>query len=321
VNSNPYKSAVEHIEFDEAFDEKIISLITDAAKRKKTIPPFQIPKSSWRYIAAAAGIILLFIAVPLIRGPQNTNETTAAAVMTAAGCETTTAAVMTAAGCETTVKSDTTQNDAIALITQPSDVYEPGTVIENGTVYVSSTADRLKPYSMNELVNVADNIFTGLCVYSGPIFQNDTLYTISEVQITEVLKGSLQAGDIVSVLEMGGRTTIGELRNETSEEIKDFDHYDDSISTDTKFVEGIDGFYPLKVDDKVLLFTGDTSGFLANFTEPLYYPYGDYEGKMYLRKDNVYARNTPSNTDVIVFDDKSVIVSLDELNLLIAASM
>jgi hypothetical protein len=125
VNSNPYKSAVEHLQFDEAFDEQTIALMLAATQRKKPARPFQIPISSWRYIAAATVVLLLFIAVPLIRGPQNTNETTAAAAMTAAGYETTAAAAMTESGYETT-----------ALNTQSTDVYSPGTVIEDGTMYV-----------------------------------------------------------------------------------------------------------------------------------------------------------------------------------------
>ena len=127
-------------------------------------------------------------------------------------------------------------------------------------------------------------------------------------------------GDIVPVVEMGGRTTVGEYRKETTVIVKDFDHYDDSIPADTNYVEGMDGFFPLKVDDNVLLFAGDTSGFLNDFTGPLYDTYGDYEGKMYFRNENVYARNTPSNTDQITFDDKSSSISLDELKLLIEDS-
>lgn len=307
MNNNPYKSAVEHLKFDEAFDEQTIALMLAAAQKKKTIRPFRIPRSSWRYIAAAAVIILLFIAVPLIRGPQNTNETTVAAAMTAAGYE-------------TTAQSDVTSNETTALTTLSTDVYSPGTVIEDGTMYVSSTTSRMTPRSMNELVNVADNIFTGLCVSSEPVFQNDFLYTLSEVQVTAVFKGAFQVGDIVPVVEMGGRTTVGEYRKETTVIVKDFDHYDDSIPADTNYVEGMDGFFPLKVDDNVLLFAGDTSGFLNDFTGPLYDTYGDYEGKMYFRNENVYARNTPSNTDQITFDDKSSSISLDELKLLIEDS-
>lgn len=313
MNNNPYKSAVEHLKFDEAFDEQTIALMLAAAQKKKTIRPFRIPRSSWRYIAAAAVIALLFIAVPLIRGPQNTNETTVAAAMTAAGYETT-------AQSETMAQSDVTSNETTALTTLSTDVYSPGTVIEDGTMYVSSTTSRMTPRSMNELVNVADNIFTGLCVSSEPVFQNDFLYTLSEVQVTAVFKGAFQVGDIVPVVEMGGRTTVGEYRKETTVIVKDFDHYDDSIPADTNYVEGMDGFFPLKVDDNVLLFAGDTSGFLNDFTGPLYDTYGDYEGKMYFRNENVYARNTPSNTDQITFDDKSSSISLDELKLLIEDS-
>jgi len=313
VNSNPYKSAVEHLRFDEAFDEQTIDLMLDAAQKKKTIRPFRIPVGSWRYIAAAAVIALLFIAVPLIRGPQNTNETTIAAAMTAAGYETT-------AQAETIAQSEATSNETTAMPTQSADVYSPGIVVEDGTMYVSSTTSRITPRSMNELVDVAENIFTGLCVSSEPVFQNDFLYTLSKVQVTAVFKGAFQVGDIVPVIEMGGRTTIGEYRKETTVEIKDFDHYDDSIPADTKFVEGMDGYYPLKVDDNVLLFAADESGFLNNFTGPLYSLYGDYEGKMYFKNENVYARNTPSNTDKITFDEKSLSISLDDLKSLIDAS-
>ena len=107
MNNNPYKSAVEHLKFNQAFDEQTIALMIAAAQRKKTNRPFRIPIGSWRYIAAAAGIAILFIAIPLLKGPQNTNETTVAAAMTAAGYETTVFTEETS--CETIVHEPTMQ--------------------------------------------------------------------------------------------------------------------------------------------------------------------------------------------------------------------
>ena len=310
MNENPYKKAMEYVDFDTKFEEQTISLMVGAAQKKKSIRQVRLPVGAWRYIAAAAAIALFFAAVPFIRGLQNTTETAGVTVPM----------VMTAAGDEMTSQSEAISNETIAMTTLSADVYSPGTVTEDGTMYVSSTTSRMIPRSMNELVNVADNIFSGLCVSSEPVFQNDFLYTLSKVQVTAVFKGAFQVGDIVPVIEMGGRTTIGEYRKETTVEIKDFDHYDDSIPADTKLVEGMDGFFPLKVEDNVLLFAADASGFLNNFTGPLYSIYGDYEGKMYFRNENVYARNTPSNTDKITFDDISASISLDELRLLIEDS-
>ena len=111
-----------------------------------------------------------------------------------------------------------------------------------------------------------EDVFTGICISSQPVFQNNTLYTLSKLKLTEVFKGNLSVGDTISVVELGGRITYEEC-NITK---KSFEVVDDSIPDDYNVVVGTDGFFPLEKDDEVLLFVGDTSGFLKDFNEPLF---------------------------------------------------
>jgi hypothetical protein len=188
---------------------------------------------------------------------------------------------------------------------------------DTNTVYSWSESDRIKFYpDLRSLSENAQFIFTGTCISSDPIFQNETLYTLSKVKISKGYKGNLKDGDIVSIIEMGGRTTIGEYSKNCIKDEKTFDTGEKLYPDDTKLVMGIDEYYPLSKDEEVLLFAGDTSGFLKDFAEPLYDIIGGYDGKFLLQKDGSYAKPKPSASDEHEFEDETFIITLDELSLI-----
>ena len=88
------------------------------------------------------------------------------------------------------------------------------------------------------------------------------------------------------------------------------------LPDDYKLVYGLDGYFAMKEGDEVLLFTGDTSGFLKNVSEPLYGIIGDYDGKFLLQADGSYARPAPSQTDKPVFNERSPRTTIEELILM-----
>ena len=191
-------------------------------------------------------------------------------------------------------------------------------VDEGDTLYIPSMSNlsRESPtYStISELKAYAHFVFTGTCISSKPVFQNDTLYTLSTVKVTQVIKGPFAAGDTVSIVEMGGRTIYGEYAKNCTIEKKAFDTGTaERLPDDYKLVYGIDGYFALKEGDKVLCFAGDASGFLKNVSEPLYGIIGDYDGKFLLQEDGSYAKPVPSKTDKFIFNEKLSKITIKDL--------
>ena len=63
----------------------------------------------------------------------------------------------------------------------------------------------------------------------------------------------------------------------------------------------------MKEGEQVLLFLGDTTGFLKEIDGTLYGIIGDYDGKLYLQNDGTYKRPSPSETDEYVFEAGNLI--------------
>ena len=169
------------------------------------------------------------------------------------------------------------------------------------TLYSHWKTTRVKVYrSIDELAQASAVIVAGECIFAKPVYQMDNIYTLSEIRITDVYKGNVTAGDTIQVVEMGGRDTYGEYSKHCFTDEKDFETltYPDNY----KVVCGIDGFWPMKEGEQVLLFLGDTTGFLKEIDGTLYDIIGDYDGKLYLQSDGTYRRPSPSETDEYVFD-------------------
>ena len=216
-------------------------------------------------------------------------------------------------------------SDASANITgqqgpTASNDFSPGIVVENNTVYVSDSVSKSAEYKTTEdLVSASEFIFAGTCVSSTAFFQNDNLYTVSEVEVSKVYRGDLSKGSVVSVVEIGGRTTYGEYVQNCSIVKKDFESSEDLIPDSYNYVCGIDGYFPMNIGADVLLFTGDASGFLAGYEKPLYSAYGEYDGKLYKNGEGSYMKPNPSNKDEISFDNdtQQIMVTDGELDKMV----
>ena len=119
-------------------------------------------------------------------------------------------------------------------------------VSEGDVLYISNSLDRLKAYSsFAELSSDSANILSGLCISSTPVFQNNVLYTLSEIQVSEVYKGDVSVGDTITIVEMGGRTTYEEYVKGSNLTEKSFLQGDEQIQDDQEIVIGDDGYFPL----------------------------------------------------------------------------
>ncbi len=165
--------------------------------------------------------------------------------------------------------------------------------------------------SIAELDAEAVFVATGECISVEAVFQNDMLYTVSQVRVDQVLKGDVSQGDIVLFGEYGGRVTNGEYTEGTHIDKKPFADDAPTMPDDQQVNIGIDGFYPFQQSEQALIFATDISGFLEDVDAPLYGFVGGYYGKLLLRDDGSYAR-PPSETDKDIYKD-SFVIALDEL--------
>lgn len=185
---------------------------------------------------------------------------------------------------------------------------------DNNTRFFSNIVEKVRTFdTLESLGKYSDFIFTGTCTSANPIFQNDTLYTLSQIKVDQVFKGDINSGDVVSIVEMGGRTTFGEYEKGCNIEPKAFEVGHERLPTDYNIVSGMEGFYPLKAGQNVLLFTGDSSGFLNDVKEPLYDIVGAFDGKLFKQEDGSYKRPKPSRTDTLEFGDNYLTCTSDEL--------
>ncbi len=190
------------------------------------------------------------------------------------------------------------------------------TETDSDTLYSYWKTSRAKVYrSIDELAKASAVIVAGECVSARPVYQMDNIYTLSEIRISDVYKGNVAAGETIQVVEMGGRDTYGEYSRHCFTDEKDFtkltypDHF--------KVVCGADGFWPMKEGEQVLLFLGDTTGFLKEADGTLYDIIGDYDGKLYLQSGGTYTRPSPSETDEYVFEAGNLTADTETLKKLI----
>lgn len=186
---------------------------------------------------------------------------------------------------------------------------------EDDVTYISNFADKSRTLdTFDKLNGVAEYVVTGVCVSSGPVFQNDTLYTISEVKLDSVYRGgNLAAGDTILIVEMGGRTTHGEYVKNCHIEKKAFETVE-PVPSDYKIVMGTDGYFPLKEGEQVLLFLTDATGFLESIKGPVFSIWGTYDGKLFLQPDGVtYAFPLPSDNGKLKFGEGKLKITVDEL--------
>ncbi len=185
---------------------------------------------------------------------------------------------------------------------------------ENEIRYISNSTDKLVYDSLDELNKDADFVVTGACISSKPVFQNNIVYTLSEFKIGSIFRGDkLTEGDTILIIEMGGRTTYGEYNKNCPSEKKAFET-GDPMPSDYQMVTGIDGFFPLKEGEQVLLFLADSTGFIKSNEQQMFGIWGAYDGKLFLQPDGVtYARPLPSKNDQLIFGEGTFKITVDEL--------
>ena len=191
-------------------------------------------------------------------------------------------------------------------------------VDKDNTRYFSWHTDRFRSFqSLDELSANAPLIISGECIEATTVYKLNNIYTLSQVKVKDVYKGNVSSGDIIWVVECGGRTYFGDYDKNCMVDEKEFENKEDRLPADFQIVIGLDGYYPLKCGEEVLLFLGDTSGFLPDFNNPLYDVIGDTDGKLYVQENGSYKKASPSSTDEYIFDDNNLTITVEELKTIV----
>ena len=190
---------------------------------------------------------------------------------------------------------------------------------EDGRIIRSGQFDRAVTWdTAPELNGEADFVVTGECLSTRVFYQDQVLYTDSEVRVKESFAGALVPGTIIHVVEMGGMTTQGEYKKECGIEEKDFEKGGEPIADDTPLLMGWDGYFPIEKGQSLLLFLGkDVGGFYREFAETPYYIVGGYDGKLLQQGSaETYARPLPwegGKSARAAFSEQSLRITLDEI--------
>lgn len=192
---------------------------------------------------------------------------------------------------------------------------------DNNTRYLINHTDRIKYFTNSgELSEAAEVIIAGKCIEANAVYKLNKLFTLSKVEVTAVYKGDIAVGDIIAVVEDGGRTSFGEYDKNCNVDEKAFETGGERLPNDYKVVVGMDGFYPMSAGEEVLLFLGDTTGFLPDVSGTLYDVVGATDGKLYKQDEGVYRKASPSDTDHYVFAKENLTILTDELSKIVSSN-
>jgi len=147
--------------------------------------------------------------------------------------------------------------------------------------YVSATAIGVREYnSVDELYQDAALVITGKVIAQENYYHLDNIYHFAWVKVDSVRKGSIQAGDTILVSQRGGYATYREWTEGTHFEPKESDGTP-TIDMDQIMAMGHNGYYPITLDDEVLLFLKETDNPYEKEKGEIYGPLSGYCGVFY----------------------------------------
>ena len=166
-------------------------------------------------------------------------------------------------------------------------------------MYMYEQGDYTAGYdSVAELQKDAYGIVTGTVLSAKPIFRSNILHTLSEVSVETVYGGPFTKSDVIYIEEHGGQVTMAdyikgtELENEAVEEI-------DTDTEKTSVVVGIDGYYPMPLGRRVLLFLQDSGLKTEETDQKIYSCLGGYKGIFYQQSDKyTYVNPKPDESGI-----------------------
>lgn len=188
--------------------------------------------------------------------------------------------------------------------------------LDDETETIQAHLDKIKYLNTEDALVYYENLevmVTGKCISVQTVFQNSTMYTVSTIQVSQVYKGDISSNEIISIVEMGGKTTHKEYIDGCNIPKKSFVTESELIDDNTPVVLNFDGFYAMQENDEILLFLADSTGFIKSLEGKLYSVVGDFDGKLYKQEENIYSR--PIYTDYLVSRLQYTTLTIDVNNL------
>lgn len=170
---------------------------------------------------------------------------------------------------------ETTVEDMTESVSDP----ESSASIER--VYVSGTADGYTEFeNLDLLIQSSVMIVRAEVVFQEAYYYPSSLHTLSQVKITKVYKGDVEAGTTVNVSQPGGYVTYEEWVEGTGFEPKESDGKS-TCEPNTPMAYGINGYYPVELGDDVLLFLQDPNNPMESKYGEIFSPLGGHDGVYY----------------------------------------
>jgi hypothetical protein len=154
-------------------------------------------------------------------------------------------------------------------------------------VYVSGIADGYTDFeNLDVLIQSSVMIVRAEVVSQEAYYYPSSLHTLSQVKITKVYKGDVEAGTTVNVSQPGGYVTYEEWVEGTGFEPKESDGKS-TCEPNTPMAFGINDYYPVEIGDDVLLFLQDPNNPLESKYGEIFSPLGGRDGVYYACNDGL----------------------------------
>lgn len=160
--------------------------------------------------------------------------------------------------------------------------------------------------TLNEINNDSELVVMGTIIENEYIEYDDLIFTLSKFKINNVIKGELNVGDTIKVLQTGGISEI----TPNSTDVKSFEDPEEvekysNENYGKKYETTIEGVSVLKENDNAILLL---KKYVGPIVEDSYVGTGDFQGRFIINSNT--KSNTPSVTpqstfltETVTFDD------------------
>ncbi|MDD4096665.1 MAG: hypothetical protein PHP22_10560 [Oscillospiraceae bacterium] len=148
-------------------------------------------------------------------------------------------------------------------------------------VYVSGSADIYLEFdNLDLLIPSSVMIVRAEVVSQETYYYKSFIHTLSQVKITKVYKGDVEADTTVNISQTGGYATYEEWVAGTEFEPKESDGQA-TCEPNMPMAFGINDYYPVEIGDDVLLFLQDPNNPLESKYGEIFSPLGGHDGVYY----------------------------------------
>ncbi|MBK5448239.1 hypothetical protein JFU18_06195 [Bacillus sp. TH22] len=156
---------------------------------------------------------------------------------------------------------------------------------------VITSADFAKGFRDAKALTIESDVIVEGKVLDSEYFDfNTNTFTRSKIQVSKSFNDAVKAGDIIQIVEIGGKTTKGKLQEYDPEKLK---IPKDELNTEVEVL--FDGAPTSKKDDEVLIFAKEDKEDFFGLKEKVFITLNSYQGKFTIDKDKKVKRYAPKH--------------------------